>query len=426
MHSHPLCPAPRALPMESSSGREICEGRAVTAETVPAGVAVVPHVTRPGPSEREVKATAARTRRALEVAGAALQGPESRGTAAGAARAAAAVNWTQPRYYRWPVLEAGAQGLDFTERVIRVTDVAVDPLAVAKVRRRDVRMAPGGREEARREMVALREREGSPPPERTPREVLQAWRLPGAVSNWKNPKGFVVPLELRSAVERARGVGEEPAVNADGFMALAEALADAEDTAREDVGRRAAIRRERLARAWEEKELALRDQARLVRAERSKVHEEGGGAASSNGDPRGEEASTGMEDLEAFLEACANGGNLAPHPKDANSALDNAFRNAPPQLSPPLGHARLAEGVQDAGPPNREDEGGDDGELDALYDARLFDKARELRGIGGLSAPYDTPLFSGARAAAEARYMGPAADGDAGGVPRPGLGYRRE
>ena len=429
-------------------------GRAVAARE---GAGALGLVGGAKPSAAEVKETARRTRAALEAARGegqlALAGGKAaagaRGTAAAAARAAAAVDWTRPRYYRWAV--SASAGLEFTERIIRVTDVAVDPLAVAKVRRRDVRIAAGDREEARRELAQLRQRDGSPPRDsKAPKEELQAWRVPGAISNWKT-KGLVVPLELRVAVERARGVGEAPAaVNAEGFLALAEALADAEDTAREDVGRRAAERRDRAAREWEAREAAMRDQARTVRAERSKVHENDFGDEPSRSGapapPTTAAAAGPHEDLDAFLEACARGEGammtmaapLPDSPRRRRIGLHGRSEGRAEIWTPPQGQGVRAlppppplasgtdEGALGAGPPKiPREEVDDDDALDALYDARLFDKARELRGIGGLSAPYDAPLFSGARGVAEARYRGPQSGGggEDSAAARPGLGY---
>lgn len=64
----------------------------------------------------------------------------------------------------------------------------------------------------------------------------QSWKLPPAVSNWKNARGYTIPLDKRLAQD-GKDAGE---VN-ERFAKLAEALSTAERKAREEVGKRAEL-----------------------------------------------------------------------------------------------------------------------------------------------------------------------------------------
>ncbi|KAJ0763380.1 putative SKI-interacting protein, SKIP [Helianthus annuus] len=57
----------------------------------------------------------------------------------------------------------------------------------------------------------------------------QDWKIPPCISNWKNPKGYTIPLDKRLAAD-GRGL-QEVQIN-DNFAKLSEALYVAEQQAR--------------------------------------------------------------------------------------------------------------------------------------------------------------------------------------------------
>lgn len=61
---------------------------------------------------------------------------------------------------------------------------------------------------------------------------LQDWKIPPCISNWKNAKGYCIPLEKRLAAD-GRGL-QEVQIN-DAFAKFAESLYVAESKARESV-----------------------------------------------------------------------------------------------------------------------------------------------------------------------------------------------
>ncbi|QHS71409.1 mRNA splicing protein PRP45 [Saccharomyces paradoxus] len=84
------------------------------------------------------------------------------------------------------------------------------------------------------------------------------WKIPAAVSNWKNPNGYTVALERRVG----KAPDNENAIN-DGFMKLSKALENADKKARQEIKykmelKRLAMEQETLAKESKLKELSQR------------------------------------------------------------------------------------------------------------------------------------------------------------------------
>ncbi|MCI39893.1 GAMYB-binding protein, partial [Trifolium medium] len=93
----------------------------------------------------------------------------------------------------------------------------------------------------------------------------QDWKIPPCISNWKNPKGYTIPLDKRLAAD-GRGL-QEVQIN-DNFAKLSEALYVAEQKAREAVAMRSKVQKEMLLKEKERKEQELRALAQKARADR--------------------------------------------------------------------------------------------------------------------------------------------------------------
>jgi SNW domain-containing protein 1 len=166
-----------------------------------------------------------------------------------------------PQYVKYTPAGAGAaHASGAAARVVKVQDMPVDPLEPPKFRHTK---APRGA--------------GSPPVpvmHSPPRALTAAdqrdWKIPPCVSNWKNAKGYTIPLDKRLAAD-GRGL-QESAIN-DGFAKFTEALYVAEHKARAAVEARSRMQRELLAREKDRKEVELRELATRARMDRM-----GGGA----------------------------------------------------------------------------------------------------------------------------------------------------
>ncbi|KAI1639679.1 SKIP/SNW domain-containing protein [Biscogniauxia mediterranea] len=104
------------------------------------------------------------------------------------------------------------------------------------------------------------------PPRKLTAEDQEMWKIPPPVSNWKNPKGFTVPLDKRLAAD-GRGL-QDVAIN-DKFAQFSEALFMADRHAREEVRQRALMQQRLAEKEKAQKEENLRALAQKAREERA-------------------------------------------------------------------------------------------------------------------------------------------------------------
>jgi len=105
----------------------------------------------------------------------------------------------------------------------------------------------------------------SPTRKTTVKEQLE-WKIPPCISNWKNPKGYTIPLDKRLAAD-GRGL-QDPHIN-DKFAKLAESLYIADRKAREAVETRASLEMKLAQRDKEKQEARLSNLAEEARKKRS-------------------------------------------------------------------------------------------------------------------------------------------------------------
>lgn len=104
------------------------------------------------------------------------------------------------------------------------------------------------------------------PPRKLTVEDQQAWKIPPCISNWKNARGFIIPLDKRLAAD-GRGLQEVTINNK--FATLSESLYIAERKAVQDLNIRNELRKNIALREKEEREQNLREMANRARLERS-------------------------------------------------------------------------------------------------------------------------------------------------------------
>ena len=208
----------------------------------------------PKPEEEEVEATAKATAAALTARLERKQASVNPSTVPAAPGAAEYIKYT-------PGNAAAAHAGGTQTRIIKMQDMPVDPLEPPKFRH--VKVPRGA---------------GSPPvpvmhspPRAMTHKDQQDWKIPPCVSNWKNAKGYTIPLDKRLAAD-GRGL-QEVQIN-DQFAKFTEALYIAEQKARSAVETRAKMQREILSRDKEKKEEELRELALRARLDRI-----GGGGA---------------------------------------------------------------------------------------------------------------------------------------------------
>ncbi|KAJ5099687.1 Pre-mRNA-processing protein [Penicillium argentinense] len=201
------------------------------------------------PSEEEVAAQMEKTKNALAglVEGAvAAQKPKN---VKGGRR-------NEPTFVRYTPANQMGNNDKKNDRIMKIVDRQQDPMEPPKFKHKKIPRGPP-----------------SPPPpvmHSPPRKLTaedqEAWKIPPPVSNWKNPKGYTVPLDKRLAAD-GRGL-QDVTIN-DKFAQFAEALFTADRHAREEVQLRASMQQKLAEKEKEEKEEHLRQLAQKARLERA-------------------------------------------------------------------------------------------------------------------------------------------------------------
>lgn len=202
------------------------------------------------PSEEEVAATKERTQQALAalVSGAvAAQKPKNvKGTTR-----------KDPTYVRYTPADQMGDNSKKQDRIIKIVERQQDPMEPPKFKHKKIPRGPP-----------------SPPPpvmhsptRKLTAEDQEAWRIPPPVSNWKNPKGYTVPLDKRLAAD-GRGL-QDVTIN-DKFAQFSEALFTADRHAREEVKQRALMQQKLAEKEKTQREEHLRALAQKAREEKSR------------------------------------------------------------------------------------------------------------------------------------------------------------
>ncbi|XP_068634613.1 SNW/SKI-interacting protein A-like [Aristolochia californica] len=155
-----------------------------------------------------------------------------------------------------PSQQSAAFNSGSSERIIHLVGTQQDPLEPPKFKHKRVPKASGS------PPVTIMH---SPPRPVTVKDQ-QDWKIPPCISNWKNPKGYTIPLDKRLAAD-GRGL-QDVQIN-DNFAKLSEALYVAEQKAREAVAMRSKVQRELLLKEKDRKEQELRALAQKARSERT-------------------------------------------------------------------------------------------------------------------------------------------------------------
>lgn len=144
------------------------------------------------------------------------------------------------------------------QRVIQMVPAQLDPMMPPK---HEHKKAPRGPAE---DFVPVLHA----PPTKLSKEEKAAWNIPACISNWKNTRGYTIPLDKRLAAD-GRGL-REVSVNPN-FATLSESLYVAERQAREEVRMRAKVQKQLQMAEKEKREADLRDLANQARLERNNI-----------------------------------------------------------------------------------------------------------------------------------------------------------
>ncbi|KAI9744185.1 MAG: mRNA splicing protein [Claussenomyces sp. TS43310] len=201
------------------------------------------------PSEEEVAASTERTKNALAVlVSGAVAAQKPKNVNVGAKK--------DPTYVRYTPANQMGDNSKKNDRIMKIVERQQDPMEPPKFKHKKIPRGPP-----------------SPPPpimHSPPRKLTaedqEAWKIPPPVSNWKNPKGYTVPLDKRLAAD-GRGL-QDVTIN-DKFAQFAEALFTADRHAREEVKQRALMQQRLAEKEKAQKEDHLRMLAQKAREERA-------------------------------------------------------------------------------------------------------------------------------------------------------------
>ncbi|KAG7355826.1 SKIP/SNW domain containing protein [Nitzschia inconspicua] len=142
------------------------------------------------------------------------------------------------------------------QRVIQMVPAQVDPMMPPKHKHKK---APRGPAEDPVPVLHA-------PPQKLTKEERDKWNVPACISNWKNSRGYTIPLDKRLAAD-GRGLREH-SINPN-FASLSESLYVAERQARQEVRLRAQVQKKLALQEKDRREEELRELANQARLERS-------------------------------------------------------------------------------------------------------------------------------------------------------------
>ena len=154
------------------------------------------------------------------------------------------------------------------QRVIQMVPAQVDPMMPPKHKHLK---APAGPAEDPVPVLHA-------PPTKLSKEEKDAWNIPACISNWKNMRGYTIPLDKRLAAD-GRGLREH-SINPT-FATLSESLYVAEQQARQEVRMRATVQKKLALQEKEKREEELRALAQQARLERGGATAAAAAAATS-------------------------------------------------------------------------------------------------------------------------------------------------
>jgi SNW domain-containing protein 1 len=200
-----------------------------------------------------------------------------------------------------------------------------------------------------------------------------------AVSNWKNPKGYTVPLDKRLAAD---GRGLQDVVINDKFAQFSEALFMASRHAREEVQQRAAMQQRLAEKEKAQKEDHLRMLAQQAREERAG---KGRRSRSRSGSYSGSESGSESDASDVREREAARRDRRRDEERKLRQSRMGAERRI--QVMAREQNRDISEKIAlGLAKPTQTTE--------AMYDSRLFNKSSGFDSGFNEDNPYDKPLFA--------------------------------
>jgi SNW domain-containing protein 1 len=267
----------------------------------------------------------------------------------------------EPTFVRYtPTAQMGeAQG---KTRIFKIQQRQIDPLEPPKFKHKRIPRGPP-----------------SPPPpvlHSPPRKLTaedqEMWKIPPPISNWKNPKGYTVPLDKRLAAD-GRGL-QDVTIN-DKFAQFGEALQAADRHAREEVKQRAVMQQRLAEKEKLQKEEHLRNLAKQAREERANATRRRSNSDSDT-DSEEEQVRKRMADRKERLDDHTRDFRQAKMGTERKIQMLAREQNRDISEKVALGLAKPTQGGEN------------------MYDSRLFNQSSGFNAGFNEDNHYDKPLFA--------------------------------
>ncbi|KAF2405138.1 Pre-mRNA-processing protein 45 [Trichodelitschia bisporula] len=340
------------------------------------------------PSEEEVQATKEKTQTALALL---VQGA----VAAQRPKNVKGLTREAPTYVRYtPSQNQMGDYSKKQDRIVKIVSRQQDPMEPPKFKHKKIPRGPP-----------------SPPPpvmHSPPRKLTaedqEAWKIPPPISNWKNPKGYTVPLDKRLAAD-GRGL-QDVTIN-DKFSSFAEALYTADRHAREEVKQRALMQHKLAEKEKQQKEEHLRMLAQKAREDNAagKTRRDRESRSRSRSVSNSSRSASSDEDEAAYREReRARRERKREHEREYRQQRMGAERRV--QVMAREQGRDISEKIAlGLAKPTASGE--------SMYDSRLFNQSSGFAAGFNEDQPYDKPLFA-AQDALSSIYRPKAQDDDDG------------
>ncbi|KAK4965643.1 mRNA splicing protein [Elasticomyces elasticus] len=330
------------------------------------------------PSEEEVAATTERTKAAL----AALTGVA---IAAQKPKNVKGISRRDPTFVKYTPTNQMGDKVKRQDRIMKIVERQQDPMEPPKFKHKKIPRGPP-----------------SPPapvmhspPRKLTAEDQEAWKIPPPVSNWKNPKGYTVPLDKRLAAD-GRGL-QDVTIN-DKFAQFSEALSTADRHAREEVRSRAMMQQKLAEKEKLAKEQQLQELARKAREERSAAARRRSSAGDRSPDDRTSRARSTSRYSSASRSSSADSEELDRRERE-KQRTENRQQNQREMRQKNMGHERKMQML--AREQNRDISekvalglAKPTQSKESMYDSRLFNQSSGFAAGFNEDQPYDRALFA--------------------------------
>ena len=334
------------------------------------------------PSEEEEQATKERTQQALQTLVSGTLAAQKPKNVKGTSR-------PEPTYVRYTPANQMGDNSKKQDRIIKIQQRQQDPMEPPKHK---VKKVPRGPPSPPPPVMHS-------PPRKLTAEDQEAWKIPPPVSNWKNPKGYTVPLDKRLAAD-GRGL-QDVTIN-DKFAQFAEALHTADQHAREEVSQRQKMQQRLAEKEKEQKEEHLRQLAMKAREDKERAMTQRRGSDGGRSRSRSVDSRSSYSSYSSRSPSRSPPGrgreedDLRAREKQRRERKEDERRK---MRQGNMGHERRVQ--QMAREQNRDVSekvalglAKPTQSKEAMYDSRLFNQSSGFAAGFNEDQPYDKPLFA--------------------------------